>query len=186
MSTPTIEKPAIYRSFETLEVYKAAREFRKAMYRVAKRLPDFEKFGVASQIRRAAVSLTNNLAEGHGRFHFLDQIRFTLISRGSLEELIDDLNVCADENYLPLDEVAGLKNPAWQVLKLTNGYLRYLRERKLGSSLELRETPQSYQAGSDDNESMDRLEELLEQHPDLLPSPGKGITNLTIVTYLTS
>jgi four helix bundle protein len=186
MSTPTIEKPAIYRSFETLEVYKAAREFRKAMYRVAKRLPDFEKFGVASQIRRAAVSLTNNLAEGHGRFHFLDQIRFTLISRGSLEELIDDLNVCADENYLPLDEVAGLKNPAWQVLKLTNGYLRYLRDRKLGSSLELRETPQSYQAGSDDNESMDRLEELLEQHPDLLPSPGKGITNLTIVTYLTS
>jgi four helix bundle protein len=156
------------------------------MYRVAKRLPDFEKFGVASQIRRAAVSLTNNLAEGHGRFHFLDQIRFTLISRGSLEELIDDLNVCADENYLPLDEVAGLKNPAWQVLKLTNGYLRYLRDRKLGSSLELRETPQSYQAGSDDNESMDRLEELLEQHPDLLPSPGKGITNLTIVTYLTS
>jgi four helix bundle protein len=186
MSTPTIEKPAIYRSFEDLEVYKAAREFRKAMYRVAKRLPDFEKFGVASQIRRAAVSLTNNLAEGHGRFHFLDQIRFTLISRGSLEELIDDLNVCADENYLPLDEVAGLKNPAWQVLKLTNGYLRYLRDRKLGSSLELRETPQSYQAGSDDNESMDRLEELLEQHPDLLPSPGKGITNLTIVTYLTS
>jgi four helix bundle protein len=174
MSTPTIEKPAIYRSFEDLEVYKAAREFRKAMYRVAKRLPDFEKFGLASQVRRAAVSLTNNLAEGHGRFHFLDQIKFILISRGSLEELIDDLNVCADENYLPSDEVVGLKNTAWHVLKLTNGYLRYLRDRKLGSSLELRETPQSYHAAPDDNESMEWLEELLEQHPDLLPSPRQG------------
>jgi hypothetical protein len=70
MKTPPIDarQPAAYRSFEDLEVYKAAREFRKAMYRVAKRLPDFEKFGLASQIRRAAISLTNNLAEGHGRF----------------------------------------------------------------------------------------------------------------------
>src|SRR5689334_5514448 len=90
-----------YRSFEDLEVYKNARDFRKVMYGVAKRLPDIEKFGLASQIRRAAVSLTNNLAEGHGRFHFLDQIRFTLISRSSLEELMDDLNICLDENYLP-------------------------------------------------------------------------------------
>src|SRR6185312_733632 len=88
-----------YRSFEDLEVYKVARDFRKLMYGVAKTLPDIEKFGLAGQIRRAATSLTNNLAEGHGRFHFLDQIKFTLISRGSLEELIDDLNSCLDENY---------------------------------------------------------------------------------------
>ena len=90
-----------YRTFKDLEVYRAAREFHISMYRVAKRLPDIEKFGLASQIRRASVSLTNNLAEGHGRFHFLDQIQFRLISRGSLEELIDDLNVCGDENYIP-------------------------------------------------------------------------------------
>jgi four helix bundle protein len=174
MKTPMNHQPAAYRSFEDLEVYKAAREFRKAMYRVAKRLPDIEKFGLAGQIRRAAVSLTNNLAEGHGRFHFLDQIRFTLISRGSLEELIDDLNICSDENYLPSDEVVALKSTGWQVLKLTNGYLRYLRDRKFGSSLELHEIPQPYPATSDGNESMEWLEELLEQHPDLLPSPKQG------------
>lgn len=157
---------ASYRSFEDLEVYRAAREFRVAMYRVAKRLPDFEKFGLASQMRRAAVSLTNNLAEGHGRFHFLDQIRFTLISRGSLEELIDDLNVCADENYLPAPELAALKTNAWQVLKLTNGYLRYLRDRKQGESLQLKETSPAYETDTEASGAMDWLDEVLNQHPD--------------------
>ena len=80
-----------YQTFEDLEVYQVAREFRKAMYRVGRRLPEIEKFALASQIRRAAVSLTNNIAEGHGRFHFLEQIKFMLQARGSLEELLDDL-----------------------------------------------------------------------------------------------
>jgi four helix bundle protein len=84
-------------TFEDLEVYQVARRFRKTMYGVAGRLPDVEKFGLASQIRRAALSLTNNIAEGHGRYHYLDQIKFTLQSRGSLEELIDNLNACQDE-----------------------------------------------------------------------------------------
>src|SRR5947208_4985989 len=101
-----------FRTFEDLEVYQIAREFRKKMYGVTRRLPDFEKFELASQIRRAAVSLTNNIAEGHGRYHFADQVRFFLGARGSLQELIDDLNVCDDENYLQKDEVAELKKEA--------------------------------------------------------------------------
>ena len=118
-----------FQTFEDLEVYKAAREFRKAMYAVNRRLPDFEKYELGSQIRRASVSLTNNVAEGHGRFHYPDQIRFFLHSRGSVEELVDDLNVCLDEKYLSSDEVAKLKEQACGVLILINGYLRYLRSR---------------------------------------------------------
>ena len=118
-----------FQTFEDLEVYKAAREFRKAMYAVTRRLPDFEKFELASQIRRAAVSLTNNMAEVHGRYHYPDQIRFFLHSRGSLEELMDDLNVCVDENYTSSDGVSKLKEQALGVLNLINGYLRYLRGR---------------------------------------------------------
>jgi four helix bundle protein len=115
-------------TFEDLEVYQAAREFRKAMYRIAKQLPEFEKFGLASQIRRAVVSLTNNIAEGHGRYHYLDQIKFTLQSRGSLEELLDDLNTCDDEQYLPSSEVDALKDQGWRVRRLLDGYIRYLRQ----------------------------------------------------------
>jgi four helix bundle protein len=112
--------PEKFQTFEDLDVFKTAREFRKAMYAVNRRLPDFEKYDPASQIRRAAVSLTNNMAEGHGRFHYLDQIRFFLHSRGSLEELVDDLNVCLDENYLSAHEVAKLKEQAREVLILRN------------------------------------------------------------------
>src|SRR6266705_5536194 len=118
-----------FQTFEDLEVYKIAREFRKAMYAVNRRLPDFEKYELGSQIRRASASLTNNMAEGHGRFHYPDQIRFFLHSRGSLEELVDDLNICLDEKYLASDEVAKLKEKARGVLILINGYLRYLRSR---------------------------------------------------------
>ena len=123
-SSSSVEK---FQTFEDLEVYKTAREFRKAMYAVTCRLPDLEKYELGRQIRRASVSLTNNKSERHGRFHYPDQIRFFLHSRGSLEELVDDLNVCFDEDYLSSDEVAKLKERARGVLNLVN--LRYLRGR---------------------------------------------------------
>ncbi|MCX7824942.1 MAG: four helix bundle protein [Verrucomicrobiae bacterium] len=133
-----------YRSFEELDVYRAAREFRKRMYGVARKLPDIERHGLASQIRRAAVSFTNNIAEGHGRFHYLDNIKFVLISRGSLTELVDDLNICEDERYLPPDEIASLRQEADRVLQLINGYIRYLRDQKTGATLQIHEDTAPY------------------------------------------
>ncbi|MBA2433376.1 MAG: four helix bundle protein [Chthoniobacterales bacterium] len=127
--TKGADERGAFQTFEDLEVYKMARGFRKEMYAVARELTEFEKFALADQIRRAAVSLTNNMAEGHGRFHYPDQIRFFLHSRGSLQELVDDLNVCADENYLGPAEVERLKDTARDVLALINGYMRYLRSR---------------------------------------------------------
>ena len=138
-----------YQTFEDLEVYQVAREFRKALYRVAKRLPQEEKFGLTSQIRRAAVSLTNNIAEAHGRFQFLDQIKFMLQSRGSLEELLDDLNVCEDEAYLPIQEIESLRREGWRVHKLINGYIRFLRRRLSGDSPRIKEA-----AADDDLEDL--------------------------------
>src|SRR5438270_13088536 len=129
-----------YQTFEDLEVYQVAREFRKAMYRVAKQLPETEKFGLISQVRRAALPLTNNIAEGHGRFHFLEQIKFMLQSRGSLEELMDDLNACEDEAYLRATEIERLRQDAWRVHKLINGYIRFLRSRIGGDSPRVKET----------------------------------------------
>jgi four helix bundle protein len=137
-------------TFEDLEVYQVAPEFRKAMYRVATQLPDIEKFVLASQMRRAALSLTNNIAEGHGRYHYLDQIKFTLQSRGSLEELIDDLNTCEDEQYLPVNGVTSLKQEGCRVRQLTDGYIRYLRDQKDSEGLSsVRETSSAYDDGDE-------------------------------------
>jgi len=134
------------------------------MYAVSRRLPDFEKFELASQIRRAAVSLTNNIAEGHGRYHYLEQIKFTLQARGSLQELIDDLNVCDDGHYLPADEIVSLKQQGWRVYQLVNGYIRYLRERKTGASVALRESTPAY--GITDDELDAILDEPIQRFSD--------------------
>jgi four helix bundle protein len=123
------------------------------MYSVTRKLPNFERYELASQIRRASVSLTNNIAEGHGRFHYLEQLKFLFQSRGSLQELIDDLNVCEDEQYLPQPEVAALKGQAKEVQRLISGYARYLRERKFGSSSRVQEI-------SDEEEFLSELDPL--------------------------
>jgi four helix bundle protein len=142
-----------YQTFEDLDVYQAAREFRKAMYRVAKQLPGEEKFGLVSQVRRAAVSLTNNIAEGHERFHFLEQIKFMLQSRESLEELMDDLNVCEDENYLPAEEIAKLRQHVWRVHKLINGCIRFLRSRSAANS-RVQEVPANDELNEDESDDL--------------------------------
>ena len=117
-------------SFEKLKVYAEARELRKDMYRLAKALPKTEQYSLASQIRRAAVSLTNNIAEGHGRYHYQENIQFLRHSRGSLEELLDDLNVCVDECYVDKDYIESLKQDACILLKKLNSYIKYLKGRK--------------------------------------------------------
>ncbi|MFA5424975.1 MAG: four helix bundle protein [Phycisphaerae bacterium] len=117
-------------SFENLEVYKSARQYRVRIYSLSHNLPEFEKFNLTSQMRRAALSLTNNIAEGHGRYHWQENIQFVRQSRGSLEELMDDLNTCLDENYADETLLEGLKEEGYELLKKLNGYLKYLRERK--------------------------------------------------------
>jgi four helix bundle protein len=119
-----------YKSFEDLEVYKAAREYRKKIYQLIKELPAEEKYNLAGQMRRAALSLTNNIAEGHGRYHFQENIQFCRVSRGSLMELIDDLNVCIDEKYFCVDYLEGLKEEGYKINKMLNGYIAYLKKRR--------------------------------------------------------
>jgi four helix bundle protein len=146
------EQKASYQTFEDLDAYRIAREFRKAMYSVARKLPDSEKFGLASQVRRAAVSLTNNIAEGHGRFHYLDQIKFMLQARGSLEELLDDLNVCQDEDYLPPNDVSVLKEQGWCAHKVLNGYVRFLRKRAPAGSSRIAENALEFSVAEEESD----------------------------------
>jgi len=94
------------------------------MYKLAGKLPDFEKFGLASQIRRAAVSVTANIAEGFGRFGYQENAQFCRQARGSLCELRDHITTCLDEGHLTAEESARIEQLAQSVGRLLNGYLR--------------------------------------------------------------
>jgi four helix bundle protein len=110
--------------FTDLEVWKAARELRTAIYGLARCLPDFEKYGLAAQLRRAAASVTANIAEGYGRYSYQENAQFCRQARGSLYELRDHLTTCVDEHYLSEDKSVQLERLAHRVIQLINGYIR--------------------------------------------------------------
>ncbi len=112
------------KDFKDLEAWKAARNLRHEMYKLAGKLPDLEKFGLGSQIRRAAVSVTANIAEGFGRFGYQENAQFCRQARGSLYELRDHITTCVDEGYLTAEESAPLEQLAHSGGRLINGYLR--------------------------------------------------------------
>ena len=114
---------------DNFELYCIARQFRKRVYQLIKQLPPEERYCLKQQRRRAAVSITNNIAEGHGRWHFQENIQFCRIARGSVEEIIDDLNTCEDERYGDSSLVAALKEEAYNLIAKINGYLAYLRKK---------------------------------------------------------
>ena len=94
---------------------------------LAKQLPPQEKYCLNPQMRRAAVSITNNIAEGHGRWHYQENLRFCRIARGSIDETLDDFNVCLDESYSEPQLIAELKSEAYTLIGRFNGYMAYLR-----------------------------------------------------------
>ena len=120
--------------FEELDVYKSARAFRTRVYKLANMLPGHEKFALAQQMRRAAASLTSNIAEGYGRHHWQENTQFYRQSRGSLLELVDQINICLDESYADAQHLEALKREdAVTLVKLLNGYIAYLQKQKSAS-----------------------------------------------------
>jgi four helix bundle protein len=119
----------LYR-LDDFELYQKAREFRKKVYAVVKKLPPEEKFALGLQMRKAAISVTSNIAEGHGRWHYQENIQFCRISRGSIEEIIDDFNTCIDESYCAGIDFHLLKEEAYDLIKRINGYIAYLNKCK--------------------------------------------------------
>jgi four helix bundle protein len=120
--------------FKDLEVWKVARELRTAIYGVARVLPDLEKYGLAGQLRRAATSVTANIAEGYGRFSYQENAQFCRQARGSLYEVRDHLTTCVDEHYLSADKSADLDRLALRVIQLINGYIRSTLARRAAAS----------------------------------------------------
>jgi four helix bundle protein len=123
---------AAHYKLDDFELYRLAREFRKKIYRVVRGLPPEEKYCLGTQMRRAALSVSNNIAEGHGRWHYQENMHFCRIARGSVDEVLDDLNTCLDEAYGEPNELAALKEEGYVLIRRVNGYIAYLRKSQQG------------------------------------------------------
>ena len=119
-------------SFEGLKVWQEARLLTKLVYQFTLRLPDYEKYALGNQIRRAMISVTSNIAEGSARFSYKEKIHFLEIAYGSLAEVYNQLVVGCDLDYFSFEEIESLK-PAFEfVAKLIRG-LKYKFAENLNS-----------------------------------------------------
>ena len=119
-------------SFEGLEVYNKARSLVSDVYRIQSRLPKEELFGLGDQIRRAAVSITANLAEGSGRQSLKEKIHFIEISYGSLMEVFCELQTACDLGYIIEAQLNALRPQFTDIAKMLSG-LRNSLESKLNN-----------------------------------------------------
>ena len=117
------------KTFEDLECWKACRELRLFIAKkVVPFLPDHEKWRLADQLIRAARSTTSNIAEGYGRFHFLDNAKFCSNARGSCWEVLDHLITSSDEEMISDEVLQRGRALVNQAVKLLNGYMNYLKK----------------------------------------------------------
>src|SRR5690349_17355698 len=100
--------------FEKLEVWQKSIEFADSVYRLTKRFPDDERFGLTSQMRRAAVSIASNIAEGSARFSRNDNAHFVEIATGSLFEVVTQAVIGRRQNFLAEAEYQALYEAAEQ------------------------------------------------------------------------
>ncbi|WP_179412476.1 four helix bundle protein [Mucilaginibacter sp. E4BP6] len=117
-------------SFTELETWKQARKIRMLIADMVKSFPPDERFRLVDQIVRCSRSIGNNIAEGHGRYHYRDNIRFCVIARGSLSETLDHMIIAKDENIISEEIFKNFESEYDRCLKLLNGYILFIKKKK--------------------------------------------------------
>jgi len=110
-------------TFKDLLVWQEGHKLVLSVYKLTDRFPKSELFGLTSQMRRAAVSVTSNIAEGFGRRTFADRLQLYYIAQGSLTELKNQLLISRDLKYCDENEFAALEVQADQTHRLLQGFL---------------------------------------------------------------
>ncbi len=118
------------KSYRELEVWKAARKIVKTIYLLTSDFPEYEKYCLTQQIRRSAISVPSNIAEGVGRNKNADIIQFLYISRGSLYEVETQSFLAFDLNYFSEDTLNHILNETEQTGKLFSGFIKYYEQKQ--------------------------------------------------------
>ena len=108
-------------SFEGLKVYQVARQLVKDIYLLQNKFPKEERYALGDQVRRAATSITANIAEGSGRQSIKEKIHFVEISFGSMTEVYCELQTACDLGYIHADQLEVLRPQFEEVAKMLSG-----------------------------------------------------------------
>lgn len=114
--------------YTTLDVWIEARKISNEIYTISKGFPKEEIYGLTNQIRRCAVSIPSNTAEGCGRQTTKDAIHFLHISRGSLHELETQCFISLDQQYLTKEKFDEIFESVQLLKRLLNGFINYYRK----------------------------------------------------------
>jgi len=112
--------------FEKLEVYQRALDFTDAVYELTKSFPKTEQFGIISQLRRASLSISLNIAEGSGRYNPAEKKQFYRIARSSTYECIPLLELSLRQSYINLKQYEKFKQECIELAKMTSGLINSL------------------------------------------------------------
>ena len=116
--------------FEKLDVWQKSVEMADAVYRLTREFPDYERFGLANQMRRAAVSVCANIAEGSGRGSNKDFSRFIEVAYGSLMELVSHLHIARRREFVTAEVARSLYRQADEIARMLSGLKCHLRQAK--------------------------------------------------------
>ena len=118
------------KDFTTLIAWQNSRDVKLFFYKkVIPLLPNSEKYALANQIRRASVSITANISEGYGRFHYKESVQFYRIARGSLYELKDHLITCDNLEYIDNKLLLQGTKLLEKAKASLNGFINYVRSK---------------------------------------------------------
>jgi len=117
------------KNFYDLDAWKVGHELVLEVYRITKTFPKEELYGIVSQLRRAASSITANIAEGFARYHFKDKARFYYQARGSVAEIQNFLLLAKDLGFIDLETCKVLGEKGNEVARLINGLIRSISNR---------------------------------------------------------
>ncbi len=120
------------KSFTSLNVWICSRELVKQLYLLTKDFPKEELYSLTSQMRRAAISIPSNIAEGVARNHDKETIQFLHISKGSLYELETQLYLSYDIGYLKEQQLSAILIKIEDCKKLISGFINYYRIKAQG------------------------------------------------------
>ena len=135
-----------FRTFRDLECWRACRDLRVFVAKqILPALPRDEKYRLGDQMIRAARSTTANIAEGYGRYHYLDNAKFCCNARGSAYETLDHLITAHDEGMMSDELFRKGEGLVEQAVKLLNGYVAYLQ--RAGGVGKVREDAAAYGEG---------------------------------------